>query len=147
MLALKIYILDESMRLRMKDHYGSHQECIFALSPFGILLNNPLRAPLILSDGTVSLDAHRKWLQNRKSVEQALTTSLQSGMNFGENDIIVPRRFDVLHGRGSRYAKHTGNLRLVHLCNMKLGSYNDANKYQKVSQSMQAVSSSSKMAH
>jgi hypothetical protein len=131
-LAQKLYALDAAARLRMKDHHGSHQECIFALSTFGIMLNNPSRDPLILPDGTVSLECHRKWLQERRTIELGMGANLLTVMR--EEETIVPRRFDVLHGRGSKYAKHTGNMRLVHLCNMKLESYNAANKYQKVRQ-------------
>ena len=130
MLAQKLYILDAASRLRMKDHYGSPQECLFALSSFGILLNNPSRDLLIQTDGKISLKAHQRWLIERQRAEHVMVGSVESFVDVAET--ITPRRFDVLHGRGSKYAKHTGNLRLVHLCNMKLESYASANKYQKV---------------
>ena len=45
--------------------------------------------------------------------------------------IILPRRFDVLFGRGSRIAEHSGNLRAMHIVEMHRERYEKALKFQK----------------
>lgn len=42
--------------------------------------------------------------------------------------ILIPRRFDVLFGRGSNAKTHTGNLRAMHLCEMNREQYENATR-------------------
>ena len=51
--------------------------------------------------------------------------------NFSSNNIIVPRRFDVLFGRGKTTREHTGNLRAGHIVDMHYAAYEKAGKYKK----------------
>ena len=44
---------------------------------------------------------------------------------------IVPRRFDVLFGRGRNTRVHSGNLRAKHLVEMRFEEYEKANKQEK----------------
>jgi hypothetical protein len=130
-LTQKLFVLDSNLRSRMKEHYGDEIQCLFELQTYGICINDPAHEPLILPDGFISLNGHQKWLKYRKQMEQS-TSSASEIHDPDDRGTIVPRRFDVLHGRGCKNTRHTGNLRLVHLCTMKRESYNAANKYQKV---------------
>ena len=44
---------------------------------------------------------------------------------------VVPRRFDVLMGRGRAISAHTGNLRAVHIVEMNRERYEKATKFEK----------------
>jgi hypothetical protein len=45
---------------------------------------------------------------------------------------MIPRRFDVLFGRGATIAEHTGNLRAFHIVEMNRGRYEKAGKFEKI---------------
>jgi hypothetical protein len=45
--------------------------------------------------------------------------------------MLVPRRFDVLFGRGHYTRNHTGNLRAAHIADMFRDKYEAATKYEK----------------
>ena len=53
---------------------------------------------------------------------------------------ITPQPFDVLLGKTKRSLRHTGNQRLVLLCQLHYDKYNTANKYRKTELSDQIVS-------
>jgi hypothetical protein len=130
-LTQKLFIFNSNLRSRMIEHYGDVSHCLFELQAYGVCINDSTHGQLVLPDGSISLRGHQTWLQDRKRMEQS--ASPVGGFYLsGDCATIVPTRFDVLHGRGSKITKHTGNLRLMHVCTMKLESYSAANKYQKV---------------
>jgi hypothetical protein len=45
--------------------------------------------------------------------------------------IVVPRRFDVLFGRGETISQHTGNQRAFHIVEMNRERYECASKFEK----------------
>ena len=60
--------------------------------------------------------------------------------DFGKRLFVVPRRLDVLFGRGLKTAQHTGNLRAVHLVVMYRPSYEAADKCGKTALAERIVS-------
>jgi hypothetical protein len=134
-LTQKLFTFDSNLRSRMKDHYGSHEQCIFELQTYGIGINDPSQDhQLIMPDGSISLKGYQMWLHHRRA-EEKITSHIPYEPKVGKEQVTIePGRFDVLHGRGSKNSKHTGKLRLVHLCTMKLDAYNASNKYQKVNE-------------
>ena len=55
------------VRLRMRFHYGSHQEVQYALLTHGI----PAEAVPVNDEGHVDLTAHYEWIEQRKAIEAA----------------------------------------------------------------------------
>lgn len=120
--------MNRDMRARVRPHRGSHDEVVFELQTYGIPINNQHFS----SDGSFSSASHREWLQVRKSQEE---TPLSA------SDVItVPRRFDVLFGRGKNTREHTGNLRCVHLVEMNRQKYELASKHEKTAIAERIVS-------
>jgi hypothetical protein len=110
--------LDKEARRRFRPHYGNHEEITFKLQTFGI----PTKGVPIQENGSLSVAWHHKWLQVRQAQEASESTS---------GGVIVPRRFDVLFGRGKGNRDHTGNMRANHLVEMHQQKRDQANKYQK----------------
>lgn len=122
-LSLKPYItvvqlsLDKESLKRFRIHFGTTDDIIFGLQTCGIYVkDNPVRP-----DGSISLDSHRKWIGERHEEEKDRTPV---------HDAIVPRRFDVLFGRGN-VREHTGNLRACLLVDMFHEEYEKAGKFEK----------------
>mmetsp|Transcript_77760 Transcript_77760/g.116955 ORF Transcript_77760/g.116955 Transcript_77760/m.116955 type:complete len:513 (+) Transcript_77760:269-1807(+) len=111
--------LDKEVRNRLRAHYGTHDDLLFKLQTFGI---NTKDHPMA-DNGILSLAWHQEWLQIRKTQEECNRAA--------SDDITVPRRFDVLFGRGKNTREHTGNLRAAHLVDMYQHKYEHANKFQK----------------
>ena len=115
--------LPRSLRTRFRRHFGDHENLIFELQTYGI----PTEHHPILPDGSLSLEYHKEWLKNRRMQEE----SASSGESDGDKIVILPRRFDVLLGRGKYTREHTGNLRAVHLVEMHRSEYEQAGKFGK----------------
>jgi hypothetical protein len=111
--------MEKEMRNRLRAHYGTHDDLLFKLQTFGI---NTKDHPM-MENGNLSLAYHREWLQIRKTQEEMNRSAA--------DDITIPRRFDVLFGRGKNTREHTGNLRAGHLVDMYQQKYEQANKFQK----------------
>jgi len=107
---------------RVRTHIGDQQKVWFELQTYGI----PTNQIPILHDGTVSLDQHREWLGFRRNYEEQVQLTGRE-----EDGVIVPRRFDVLFGRGRFTREHTGNLRAAHIVEMYRVEYEAAGKFQK----------------
>ena len=94
-------------RLRSRSHFGSITEIRYALSSFGICMNE--------SDITETALQHR--LQNyivehqrqeRAELEESIRSSYSSDSGF----VGCPRANDILLGKGRSYQDYSGNLRL-----------------------------------
>lgn len=109
--------LDKESRKRFRSHTGSYAEIAFELLTYGISID------LIKPDGSMALNWHREWIAARKRQEQCMARI--------ENLILLPRRFDVLFGRGQRTREHVGNLRAVHLVEMHQSQYDNCGKLEK----------------
>lgn len=81
--------MPSDLRTRFRSHFGDQDEIKFNLQTFGIL-----------SNGELSLEWHLEWLKIRRIQEES--DSVKDG-------VIIPRRFDVLFGRGKNTREHTGN--------------------------------------
>eukprot|EP00934_Nitzschia_sp_Nitz4_P005604 Nitzschia sp. Nitz4//scaffold44_size153857//42605//46236//NITZ4_002709-RA/size153857-augustus-gene-0.2-mRNA-1//1//CDS//3329552121//5594//frame0 len=112
--------LDKESRRRFRLHLGTPEFLSFTLQTYGI----PIKESPIKLDGSVSLEWHRQWVQARQKVEG----TEQGGSTEA---VIVPRRFDVLFGRGKHTREHTGNLRAAHLVEMFQTEYEQAGKFEK----------------
>jgi hypothetical protein len=121
-LSVKMYLLNKQLRSRLRPHKGAQSDVMFELQTFGI----PVDEQLLHPNGSVSLAWHREWLGIRRAQEDAAVAEKTS-----DKGVIVPRRFDVLFGRGKNTREHTGNLRCVHLVEMSQAKYEAANKYEK----------------
>jgi hypothetical protein len=109
--------VDESCRHRFRCHFGTKSEVLFKLQTFGILTEElPINDEL-----TLELGWHQEWLATQRKREQGLSTK----------GFLVPRRFDVLFGRGIDTRVHTGNLRAVHLVEMQYDKYEEASRREK----------------
>ena len=107
----------ERVRQRFRPMCTKGEDYKFQLQTYGIPSQH-----LPVSDTGAFLNAcHLEWLY-RQRMRESLDVHAFS---------IVPRRFDVLFGKGKSTAEHTGNLRAWHIVNMYLERYESANKYEK----------------
>lgn len=109
--------IDPYARFRLRPHYGTPKKIDFELQTFGI----PTEYSPMQEDGSWSLEWHEEWLAMQKAREKKEETEMAEATK--SNVIIVPRRFDVLFGRGKIAKTHTGNLRALHLCEMNYPRY------------------------
>ena len=126
-LQLYMGMQDNGARARFRPHFGNHVDIQFELQTYGI----PTKDHPIKENGSLCLAWHHEWLHIRKTQETSSSAS---------DGIIVPRRFDVLFGRGKNTSDHTGNLRAGHLVEMHREKYEQASKYHKTEISERIVS-------
>ena len=79
--------------------------------------------------GDLCIQNHWGWLEQRRIHEQSLLQ--QDGKLVSSRVVLVPRRFDVLLGRGKTASEHTGNLRAFHIVEMNRKRYEQAGKFEK----------------
>ena len=122
------FVLDKRARTRFRQHFGNHETAKFQLQTYGIPIdaNSPLRD----ENGTFSLHWHQEWLRLQRSQEAKFDKKeLESEEN--SSNIIIPRRFDVLFGRGKETRQHPGNMRALHLVSTFQSQYDGSNKAKK----------------
>jgi hypothetical protein len=128
--------IDPDSRFRIRFHYGTPEENKFELQTFGI----PTHDSPVAADATWSTQWHLEWLTAQRTREESLLgkskavdliSQVPTYKEDEEEIILVPRRFDVLFGKGKREREHTGNLRALHLCDMYWEAYESSNKYGK----------------
>ena len=101
---------------------------MYKLQTYGI----PTEALPLDEEGNLTLDHHLNWIEQIRAKEAA--EALQDSTTVGikpSSIVMVPRRFDVLLGRGKTIAEHTGNLRAFHIVEMNRQRYERAGKYEK----------------
>ena len=96
---------------------GKFSDIMYELQTYGI----PTQVFAIKDDLTISLDQHLDRLKRIRVQE----------MSGARVTAIVPRRFDVLFGKGKTITEHTGNLRAVHIVEMNRELYEKSGKYEK----------------
>jgi hypothetical protein len=118
-------------RVRFRIHYSTNlDEIKLLLLGYGI----PTHALPALSvdektgKQVLSNDDHKKIVDQIREQERA-----------AEAFVTVPRRFDVLFGRGKEAKLHTGNFRCFHIVNMYHLKYERASKYEKTEIAEQVV--------
>lgn len=126
--------IDPYSRFRLRPHSGSMEEIDFELQTFGI----PTGCSPMKRDGTWSTEWHLEWLRLHRNREIAENEATDTN---AKPAVIVPRRFDVLFGRGKIAKTHTGNLRALLLCEMNYPRYESAitGKYGKTEVAEQIV--------
>jgi len=130
--------MDRTSRFRLRPHLGTPQEIDFELQTFGI----PTDCSPMQKDGSWSTMWHIEWLSIHRTREEEEEASRVGGNETNKNDsIIVPRRFDVLFGRGKIAKTHTGNLRVFFICEMNYSRYESelTGKYGKTEMAEQIV--------
>jgi hypothetical protein len=108
---------------KLSDH-------IFELQTYGI----PTQVlPFDEATGTPTVVYHRTvWLERQRQQEELQLGS--TARMTGEEQrftVVVPRRFDVLFGKGTITAQHTGNLRALHIVEMNRTLYDGATRHEK----------------
>mmetsp|Transcript_26021 Transcript_26021/g.38114 ORF Transcript_26021/g.38114 Transcript_26021/m.38114 type:complete len:239 (-) Transcript_26021:574-1290(-) len=116
-------------RCRFRVHFGPQIE--FELQTYGIPTQNRyLQRP---NDSMQSLDWHREWLAACQAQEERQLEKEGASVSTLPTATVIPRRFDVLFGRGKTVREHTGNLRAAHLVDMNRSKYEAAGKFEKTS--------------
>jgi hypothetical protein len=110
-------LLPPKIRSKFKLHFGSHIECQYRLSAYGIPRET---LPLGFLNNEANLDCHLRWCKER----QLLETSGES------THFIEPRQNDVVFG-GKR-SKNGGNLHLRSLGKRFSHSYDIASKVRRI---------------
>lgn len=126
--------IDRISRFRVRSHFGTPEQNNFELQTFGI----PTQDSPMKLDKTWSTEWHLQWLKAHRDMEELslakdllLATTNHFGLHAQQKEeeiILVPRRFDVLFGKGKREREHTGNLRALHICDMYKEKYESSNK-------------------
>lgn len=113
-------IMTKEMRMHFRPHISNDpKQIIFELQTFGI----PITEEYLKPDAQINVAWLREWLDIRKSQEEESKESPAG--------VIIPRKFDVLFGRGKNNREHTGNLRCSLLVEMHMEQYEKASKYEK----------------
>jgi len=108
---------DELSRHRVRLHFGSKEEILFRLQTFGI----PTQDFPLLENDDLDYTWHHEWIQMQRKREEDLGSQL----------VIIPRKHDVLFGRGRDTRVHTGNMRAKHLVDERFEEYEAAGKTRK----------------
>jgi hypothetical protein len=114
-------LLSRRNRSRFRPHGGEISDQNFELQSYGIPTEH---LPIPNSAGDSIKAYHLDWIKRQWVRESSIVP-------FGYYTAIVPRRFDVLFGKGRTTAEHTGNLRAFLIVEMYRGKYEQANKYEK----------------
>jgi hypothetical protein len=122
-LAILRFFWGSRARGRLQTHLVTQRsDYIFQLQTYGI----PTQVLPMDEQNIPTVDYHLQWIQERQIQESSSSVSrdrIATGM--------IPRRFDVLFGRGTTIAEHTGNLRAFHIVEMNRGRYELAGKFEK----------------
>eukprot|EP00536_Pseudo-nitzschia_multiseries_P016961 jgi/Psemu1/223251/e_gw1.1312.10.1 len=117
--AMYIYAIGPENRKRLRVHFGSAMECLYALQTFGIPSHH---VPINTTTGQTKNHNHIKWLERQRIRNEAESTAKNQAFNIIE----CPAHNDVLCGRGWPKMSHPGNARFRALIMTRLEEYNDA---------------------
>ena len=94
------------IRSRMRMHYGTPTECLYALLTFGVPTTT---IPLSVDGETLKTSNHGKWIKRRKAKEAWLLDHQPLHQPLEFPGIELPSNHDVLLGRGRSALEHAGN--------------------------------------
>mmetsp|Transcript_17564 Transcript_17564/g.43220 ORF Transcript_17564/g.43220 Transcript_17564/m.43220 type:complete len:472 (+) Transcript_17564:162-1577(+) len=128
------FFVGKRARMRCRVHFGNQEHILFQLQTYGITI--PEDSPLRRVHGDFPLTWHEEWLQIRQAQETELAE-----LGGAKPRIVLPHRFDVLFGRGTKVRSHTGNIRALHLVNIWQPRYDGAsNRFEKAGISERIIS-------
>ncbi|CAB9517664.1 Transfer protein [Seminavis robusta] len=113
------WLIQEHLRAKMRVHFGDFEQLKFKLQTFGI----PMDCFPFHPNKPANRENHLQWIQSQRTLEEK--------GNIITADTIIPRRFDVLFGRGRHTRNHTGNARAAHISEMFRDKYEAAGKFEK----------------
>jgi len=113
------------LRVRFRMHLGSHLECLYLLSTYGI---SARLLPICSSTNKVTLDLHKHWVQSRLAMEAAGNS--QKYVDPGPTIISQPSINDVLY-IGGKKSNNAGNNRLRILVKELAQVYDNGNNEKK----------------
>lgn len=146
---LQLFFAKED-RFRLRPFKGTLAEIEFHLQTFGV----PTHVSPLQEDGSWNFEwlhesLHAQRLREKMEAEMeelaedtatkesttALTAMITAAQIIEEpppdENIVIPRRFDVILGKSAQARVHTGNRRAIHLCQMHYETYERANKFKK----------------
>eukprot|EP00934_Nitzschia_sp_Nitz4_P005065 Nitzschia sp. Nitz4//scaffold83_size84149//69655//71286//NITZ4_005186-RA/size84149-processed-gene-0.79-mRNA-1//1//CDS//3329558983//5055//frame0 len=110
-------------RLRIREHVGTREECLFQLQTFGIPVSNFPVNPKGELDSTAHVSLMKKF-RFLEILKQETPPEEQSSCQR----VVIPGRHDVLFGRGTAFYRYIGNLRLRHKVSERAKEYDESNK-------------------
>jgi hypothetical protein len=123
LITLLRFSMGSRLRGRLQTHYAKRRaDYIYQLQTYGI----PAQVLPLDEHDNIILDHHLEWIQERQ-IQESSSSSSRDRIARG----MIPRRFDVLFGRGGTIAEHTGNLRAYHIVEMNRERYEKAGKFEK----------------
>ncbi|KAG7366862.1 hypothetical protein IV203_029532 [Nitzschia inconspicua] len=123
-------LLEHRLRLRLRFHFGTPQEVIYALMTFGV----PREILPIGEDGTTSSSLFHIWLEMRAEREKNIKENYDRNRLAATSEVhgvIVPGHFDVLLGRGKAIESSPGNNHLRFLISNHYEKYDEAARGEK----------------
>jgi len=123
--AQKVHFLTRNQRSHLRDHLASHDDICFQLETYGIHVDKQI----LLENGHLGMSWYNQWIQLRESAEAEAVAS--GNTTNSVEATILPKKFDVLFGRGSNTREHCGNLRCAHLVEMHRMEYEQCTKSEK----------------
>ena len=122
-------VAGSKMRVRFRDHFGSHQECQYELMSFGIPQS------LLYFDESGILKMAK--VLDYASLLREKETHFSGVWNDDDN---VATKHDVLLGRGKPFRVHSGNMALARLIEQYQGEYMEGDRFEKTAISWNILS-------
>jgi hypothetical protein len=131
--------MDTQTKIRYRPHFGSHVECLYDLTGYGI----PLNSLPITTGGELLKDEHLKWIEKRRSLEiermriathtsSPMTAVMAPSNTVGSGSLPPqPGEKDVLFGRGKTVADAPGNIKFRQLIEIYMDKYEAAGRLEK----------------
>jgi len=117
MKTMYIYAIGSEYRRRLRVHFGSALECLYALQTFGIQSHD---VPINSNTGKIKDHNHDKWLKMQQIMDE------WRAKNQPFKGIECPTQKDILFGRGWPKMSHPGNAIFRNVIETRLEEYNDA---------------------
>ncbi|CAJ1945963.1 unnamed protein product [Cylindrotheca closterium] len=115
-------------RIRIRTHYGSHNECMASMQGHGV---PPEILPLEEGGIVTNKDSYREYLRGVRRQERIQFPRRQQ--------IYVPCSYDVLFGKGSSVQTYEGNKRMRRIVTDRQKAYEKAEKGRKVDVAQEVV--------
>ncbi|CAJ1945962.1 unnamed protein product [Cylindrotheca closterium] len=128
LLAFIKYSFSLVTRIRIRTHYGSHNECMASMQGHGV---PPEILPLEEGGIVTNKDSYREYLRGVRRQERIQFPRRQQ--------IYVPCSYDVLFGKGSSVQTYEGNKRMRRIVTDRQKAYEKAEKGRKVDVAQEVV--------